>query len=226
MQPDANDSSKALGVDVLAPEGYGGSSADRSASTITTCCWRGFRSTSPVAAFQWYLDIRKFGTVPHSGFGMGIERCVTWITGLPARGKPSLPSPDQSHLPVKPIKIGVISLGCSKNLVDTEVMLGHLDAAGCAFVQEPSEADVLVVNTCSFIGDARGIGTSDPGCGGAQEVGHRQRDRGRLHGAALPDELQRSSRARWTPRRPGRAPRSSARRSDGTGAAKRFPMSL
>ena len=37
----------------------------------------------PVAAFQWYLDIRKYGTVPHSGFGMGIERCITWITGLP-----------------------------------------------------------------------------------------------------------------------------------------------
>jgi ribosomal protein S12 methylthiotransferase len=56
---------------------------------------------------------------------------------------------------VTPIKIGVVSLGCSKNLVDTEVMLGHLDAAGCAFVQEPSEADVLVVNTCSFIEAAR-----------------------------------------------------------------------
>lgn len=52
-------------------------------------------------------------------------------------------------------RIGVISLGCSKNLVDTEVMLGHLDAAGCTFVQDPAEADVLVVNTCSFIEDAR-----------------------------------------------------------------------
>jgi ribosomal protein S12 methylthiotransferase len=52
-------------------------------------------------------------------------------------------------------KVGFISLGCSKNLVDTEVMLGHLDAAGCTFVQDPAEADVLVVNTCAFVEDAR-----------------------------------------------------------------------
>lgn len=52
-------------------------------------------------------------------------------------------------------RIGVLSLGCSKNLVDTEVMLGHLDAAGCSFTTDPSEADVLVVNTCGFIEAAR-----------------------------------------------------------------------
>jgi ribosomal protein S12 methylthiotransferase len=52
-------------------------------------------------------------------------------------------------------KVGVISLGCSKNLVDTEVMLGHLDRAGCEFVQEASDADVLIVNTCGFIDAAR-----------------------------------------------------------------------
>ncbi len=57
--------------------------------------------------------------------------------------------------PAAPTRIGVISLGCAKNLVDTEVMLGHLDLAGCEVVREPSEADVLVVNTCSFIGPAR-----------------------------------------------------------------------
>jgi len=52
-------------------------------------------------------------------------------------------------------KVGVISLGCSKNLVDTEVMLGHLDRAGCVFVQDAVEADVLIVNTCGFIDAAR-----------------------------------------------------------------------
>jgi ribosomal protein S12 methylthiotransferase len=51
--------------------------------------------------------------------------------------------------------VGVISLGCAKNLVDTEVMLGHLDRSGCTYVRDPAEADVLVVNTCSFIGPAR-----------------------------------------------------------------------
>lgn len=53
------------------------------------------------------------------------------------------------------LRVGVISLGCAKNLVDTEVMLGHLDRAGATFVQDPSEADVILVNTCSFIGPAR-----------------------------------------------------------------------
>ena len=52
-------------------------------------------------------------------------------------------------------RVGVVSLGCSKNLVDTEVMLGHLDAAGATFVTDPEEAEVLVVNTCAFIGEAR-----------------------------------------------------------------------
>jgi ribosomal protein S12 methylthiotransferase len=52
-------------------------------------------------------------------------------------------------------KVGVISLGCSKNLVDTEVMLGHLDRAGCVFVQDATDADVLIVNTCGFIDSAR-----------------------------------------------------------------------
>ena len=52
-------------------------------------------------------------------------------------------------------KVGVVSLGCSKNLVDTEVMLGHLDGAGFSFVQGTEDADVLVVNTCSFIEAAR-----------------------------------------------------------------------
>jgi ribosomal protein S12 methylthiotransferase len=52
-------------------------------------------------------------------------------------------------------RVGVISLGCAKNLVDTEVMLGHLSDAGWEFVRDPVEADVIVVNTCSFIGPAR-----------------------------------------------------------------------
>ena len=84
MQPDAADPSKALCVDVLAPEGYGeiigGSQRIHDHDLLAR---RIAEHNLPEAAFRWYLDIRKFGTVPHSGFGMGIERCITWITGLP-----------------------------------------------------------------------------------------------------------------------------------------------
>jgi len=52
-------------------------------------------------------------------------------------------------------RVGMISLGCAKNLVDSEVMLGHLDRAGCEFVADAADADVVVVNTCGFIGPAR-----------------------------------------------------------------------
>jgi ribosomal protein S12 methylthiotransferase len=55
----------------------------------------------------------------------------------------------------RPRRVGIISLGCAKNLVDTEVMLGHLDRAGCEFVQDPQDADVIVINTCGFIEPAR-----------------------------------------------------------------------
>lgn len=57
--------------------------------------------------------------------------------------------------PLRPIRVGMASLGCAKNLVDSEVMLGLLARHGCELVQEPEEADVLVVNTCSFIGPAK-----------------------------------------------------------------------
>jgi len=84
MQPDAADPSKALCVDMLAPEGYGeiigGSQRIHDHDLLAR---RIAEHNLPEAAFRWYLDIRKFGTVPHSGFGMGIERCITWITGQP-----------------------------------------------------------------------------------------------------------------------------------------------
>ena len=84
MQPDPLDPGKALCVDVLAPEGYGeiigGSQRIHDHDLLLQ---RIEQHGLPVSAFQWYLDIRKYGTVPHAGFGMGIERCITWITGLP-----------------------------------------------------------------------------------------------------------------------------------------------
>ncbi|MFL6582580.1 MAG: 30S ribosomal protein S12 methylthiotransferase RimO, partial [Burkholderiales bacterium] len=52
-------------------------------------------------------------------------------------------------------KVGFVSLGCPKNLVDSEVMMGLLQNAGAELVRDPNEADVLVVNTCSFIESAQ-----------------------------------------------------------------------
>ena len=97
MQPDADDPSKALGVDVLAPEGYGeiigGSQRVHDHDLLLE---RIKAHDLPVEAFQWYLDIRKYGSVPHSGFGMGIERCVTWLCGIPHL-RETIPYPRQIH---------------------------------------------------------------------------------------------------------------------------------
>jgi asparaginyl-tRNA synthetase len=83
MQPDPLDPTKALCVDVLAPEGYGeiigGSQRVDSYDLLKQ---RIEDHNLPLAAFQWYLDLRKYGSVPHAGFGMGIERVVAWICGL------------------------------------------------------------------------------------------------------------------------------------------------
>ena len=83
MQPDPQDPSKALCVDVLAPEGYGeiigGSQRVDSYDLLKS---RIEAHNLPLEAFQWYLDLRRYGSVPHSGFGMGIERAVAWICGL------------------------------------------------------------------------------------------------------------------------------------------------
>ena len=83
MQPDPFDPTKALCVDVLAPEGYGeiigGSQRIDSYDLLKS---RIEEHNLPLDAFQWYLDLRRYGSVPHAGFGMGIERAVAWICGL------------------------------------------------------------------------------------------------------------------------------------------------
>jgi len=83
MQPDPEDPTKALCVDVLAPEGYGeiigGSQRVDDYDLLKS---RIEDHGLPLAAFQWYLDLRKYGSVPHAGFGMCIERVVAWICGL------------------------------------------------------------------------------------------------------------------------------------------------
>ncbi len=83
MQPDPEDPELALGLDMLAPEGYGEIIGGAQRIHDHDLLLRRIQEHNlPVEAFQWYLDIRKYGTFPHSGFGMGIERCVAWISGV------------------------------------------------------------------------------------------------------------------------------------------------
>ena len=83
MAPDPDRPEVALGVDVLAPEGYGeiigGGQRIHDPELLLK---RIDEHHLPREAFNWYIDLRKYGTVPHGGFGMGIERCVAWICGL------------------------------------------------------------------------------------------------------------------------------------------------
>jgi asparaginyl-tRNA synthetase len=83
MKPDPERPEVALGVDVLAPEGYGEiiGGGERIAD-YDLLLQRIKDHNLPQEAFEWYLDLRRFGSVPHGGFGMGIERVVSWICGL------------------------------------------------------------------------------------------------------------------------------------------------
>jgi asparaginyl-tRNA synthetase len=83
MEPDPQDPTFALCVDVLAPEGYGEViGGSQRVSSYELLNQRIEDHGLPKEAFQWYLDLRRYGSVPHSGFGMGIERIVAWICGL------------------------------------------------------------------------------------------------------------------------------------------------
>jgi asparaginyl-tRNA synthetase len=97
MEPDPERPELALCVDVLAPEGYGeiigGSQRMASHALLLQ---RIHEHGLPEEAFKWYLDLRKYGTVPHGGFGMGIERVVAWICGL-EHVRETIPFPRMLH---------------------------------------------------------------------------------------------------------------------------------
>jgi asparaginyl-tRNA synthetase len=73
----------ALGVDVLAPEGYGEVIGGGERATSLEFLQQQIAAHNlPKEAFDWYLDLRRYGSVPHAGFGMGIERCTAWMCGI------------------------------------------------------------------------------------------------------------------------------------------------
>lgn len=84
MQPDPEDDKYSMSMDLLAPEGYGeiigGSQRVHDHDLLLK---RIKEHNLPLDSFQWYLDLRKYGSVPHAGFGLGVERFVTWICGIP-----------------------------------------------------------------------------------------------------------------------------------------------
>jgi len=83
MKADPQQPDRALCVDVLAPEGYGEIIGGGQREDDLEVLLNKIRAHKlPEEAFAWYLDLRRFGSVPHAGFGMGIERTVTWICGL------------------------------------------------------------------------------------------------------------------------------------------------
>jgi asparaginyl-tRNA synthetase len=83
MEPDPKRPELALGVDMLAPEGYGEIiGGGQRAADLNLLLRRIEEHKLPKEAFDWYLDLRKYGSVPHAGFGMGIERVVAWICKL------------------------------------------------------------------------------------------------------------------------------------------------
>jgi len=83
FEVDKDDPKYALGIDLLAPEGYGEiiGGGERAAS-LDYLIEQLEKHNLPRESFEWYLDLRRFGSVPHSGFGMGIERCTAWMCGI------------------------------------------------------------------------------------------------------------------------------------------------
>ena len=97
MKPDPERPELALGVDVLAPEGYGEIiGGGQRLDDLDLLLERIEEHQLPKEAFDWYVDLRRYGSVPHGGFGMGIERAVAWICGL-EHVRETIPYPRMLH---------------------------------------------------------------------------------------------------------------------------------
>jgi len=83
MEPDPDDPRLSLSCDCLAPEGYGEIiGSGQRMSSLDLLSRRIDEHALPQSAFEWYKDLRRYGSVPHSGFGIGVERTLCWIAGL------------------------------------------------------------------------------------------------------------------------------------------------
>ena len=83
MKRDPEDDGVALGMDDLAPEGYGEIVGGGERATDLTFLEKQIAGHGlPKEVFEWYLDLRRYGSVPHAGFGLGLERTLTWICGI------------------------------------------------------------------------------------------------------------------------------------------------
>jgi asparaginyl-tRNA synthetase len=97
MEKDPTDPRYSLSVDLLAPEGYGEIIGGGQRSADLDYLLSQIRTHElPQEAFEWYLDLRRYGTFPHAGFGLGLERMVTWIAGIPHL-REAIPFPRQIH---------------------------------------------------------------------------------------------------------------------------------
>lgn len=83
MKQDPTNPLRAMGVDVLAPEGYGEViGGGQREDDLDALLGRIHDHGLPEEAFSWYLDLRRYGSCPHGGFGIGLERFVTWVCGI------------------------------------------------------------------------------------------------------------------------------------------------
>ena len=97
MKPDPDNPKVVLGADLLAPEGYGEIiGGGQRIDDLNLLAQRLAEHNLPEEAFGWYLDLRRYGSVPHAGFGLGLERTVAWICGL-EHIRESIPFPRMLH---------------------------------------------------------------------------------------------------------------------------------
>ena len=97
MKPDPDRAELSLSLDVLAPEGYGEIiGGGQRVDDYELLSERIADQHLPREAFEWYLDLRRYGSVPHGGFGMGVERVVSWVCGL-EHVREAIPYPRMLH---------------------------------------------------------------------------------------------------------------------------------